>query len=202
MSSLTIASKYVNMTDVMQTSKRNKSGSPQAENSTTEVGNDHFDCDESLMPIIELLFFAYRDFISEPDEILGEFGFGRAHHRVLHFVSRHPGLRVADLLEILKITKQSLARVLKQLVEEDFIVQQAGRSDRRERRLFTTQKGSQLARDLATPQLNRIGAAIADLDKDKRDAVTNFLYSMITDKDRKDVSRIIGQSQQLQRRSV
>lgn len=183
------------MADVMQTLKPRNSVSPDTRTVRTDPGDKNLDHSDSFMPIIELLFFAYRDFISEPDEILGEFGFGRAHHRVLHFVSRHPGLRVADLLEILKITKQSLARVLKQLVEEDFIVQQAGNSDRRERRLFTTQKGSQLARDLATPQLNRIAAAIADFDEDKRDAVRNFLYSMITDKDREDVSRIIEQSE-------
>ena len=67
---------------------------------------------------MELLFFAYRDFTREPDAMLAEFGFGRAHHRVLHFVDRNPGLRVADLLDILKITKQSLARVLKQLVDD------------------------------------------------------------------------------------
>jgi len=74
--------------------------------------------DDELMAFAELLFFAYREFTSEPDSVLGEYGFGRAHHRVLHFVYRHPGLRVADLLDILDITKQSLARVLKQLVDQ------------------------------------------------------------------------------------
>ena len=72
--------------------------------------------DRSLVALVELLFFAYRDFTGDPDEILAEFQFGRAHHRVLHFVEHYPGLRVADLLDILKITKQSLARVLRQLV--------------------------------------------------------------------------------------
>src|SRR5215813_2129031 len=75
--------------------------------------------------LIELLFFAYRDFIGDADELLARLDFGRAHHRVLHFVNRHPGMRVADLLEILKITKQSLARVLKQLVDQGWIVQKA-----------------------------------------------------------------------------
>src|SRR5215813_11567791 len=82
--------------------------------------------DPHLLTFVELLFFAYRDFTREADAVLAEFGLGRAHHRVLHFVNRHPGLRVADLLEILKITKQSLARVLKQLVDEHWIAQQAG----------------------------------------------------------------------------
>jgi DNA-binding MarR family transcriptional regulator len=72
--------------------------------------------------IIELMYFAYRDFTSDPDQILAEYGFGRAHHRVLHFVNRLPGLTVAELLDVLKITKQSLARVLKQLIDAGYIV--------------------------------------------------------------------------------
>src|SRR5258705_10235997 len=91
--------------------------------------------DPRLITVVELLFFAYRDFTREADAVLAEYGLGRAHHRVLHFVNRHPGLRVADLLEVLKITKQSLARVLKQLVDEGWIGQQAGLEDRRERLL-------------------------------------------------------------------
>ena len=78
------------------------------------------------IPYIELLFFAYRDFISDPDAALLAYGFGRAHHRVIHFVNRHPGIRVADLLDILKITKQSLGRVLKQLLDTGFIEQRPG----------------------------------------------------------------------------
>ena len=81
---------------------------------------------EPIWDIIELLFFAYRDFIGDPDEVLAKFGFGRAHHRVLHFVNRNPGMKVADLLDILKITKQSLGRVLKQLVDQGYIVQKEG----------------------------------------------------------------------------
>src|SRR5512144_1020089 len=79
----------------------------------------------------ELLFFAYRDFTRDPDAILRDFGFGRAHHRVLHFVARHSGLRVADLLDVLKITKQSVGRLLKQLIDTGYIVQRAGSADRR-----------------------------------------------------------------------
>src|SRR5918912_2161190 len=101
--------------------------------------------DEQLIELVELLFFAYRDFTGEADEVLAQFGFGRAHHRVLHFVNRQPGLRVADLLEILKITKQSLARVLKQLVDEGWIAQQTGVDDRRERLLRVSEKGAGLA---------------------------------------------------------
>src|SRR3712207_4299541 len=82
--------------------------------------------------LIELFFFAYRDFVSDPDRILDEYGFGRAHHRVLHFVSRNPGLTIAELLDILRITKQSLNRVLKELIEKDFI-EKIGRASCRER---------------------------------------------------------------------
>jgi hypothetical protein len=85
----------------------------------------HFD-------VIELLFFAYRDFVSDPDRILTDYGFGRAHHRVLHFVNRQPGLTIAELLDILRITKQSLNRVLKELVEKGFIEQRPGVQDRRQ----------------------------------------------------------------------
>ena len=91
--------------------------------------------------IIELLFFAYRDFVGDADHELEAFGFGRAHHRVMHFVHRYPGLKVADLLDVLRITKQSLGRVLKQLLDEGYIVQKAGNNDRRQRLLFATAKG-------------------------------------------------------------
>ena len=104
---------------------------------------------EPLWDIIELLFFAYRDFVSDPDDVLARFNFGRAHHRVLHFVNRHPGMKVADLLDVLKITKQSLGRVLKQLVDEGYVLQKEGENDRRQRLLYVTPKGEQLAMKLA-----------------------------------------------------
>src|SRR5262245_62600912 len=96
--------------------------------------------DATAFDLIELLFFAYRDFTSDADEVLAKFGFGRAHHRVLHFVNRNPGMKVAELLDILKITKQSLGRVLKQLVDEGYVAQRAGANDRRQRLLFLTAK--------------------------------------------------------------
>ena len=112
--------------------------------------------DESapMYDLIELFFFAYRDFVGDADRLLETYGFGRAHHRVLHFVSRQPGLTIAELLDILKITKQSLNRVLKELIAENFIEARAGAIDRRHRQLFTTPKGSKLARDLALPALD------------------------------------------------
>ena len=108
---------------------------------------------------IELLFFAYRDFTAEPDAILEEYGFGRAHHRVVHFVGRHPLITVGDLLAILRITKQSLNRVLGQLLRQGFIVQHRGALDRRQRLLELTDRGRELERRLSEPQRARIGAA-------------------------------------------
>src|SRR3984893_15048487 len=104
---------------------------------------------EPCWDLIELLFFAYRDFVGDPDEVLAKLGFGRAHHRVLHFINRNPGIKVADLLVILKITKQSLGRVLKQLVDEGYVAQREGANDRRQRLLFATPKGEALALKLA-----------------------------------------------------
>ncbi len=108
---------------------------------------------------IELLFFAYRDFTAEPDAILARYGFGRAHHRVIHFVGRHPQMTVGELLAILRITKQSLSRVLGQLVRQEFILQQAGSHDRRQRLLELTPKGRDLERKLSEPQRARIANA-------------------------------------------
>ena len=108
--------------------------------------------------IIELLFFAYRDFVGDADHELEAFGFGRAHHRVMHFVYRYPGLKVADLLDVLRITKQSLGRVLKQLLDEGYIVQKTGNNDRRQRLLYATAKGEALVAKLAGLQTDRINA--------------------------------------------
>ena len=108
---------------------------------------------------IELLFFAYRDFTADPDDILKTYGFGRAHHRVIHFVGHTPGMTVAELLKILRITKQSLSRVLKQLVDEGFIDQQTGTQDRRQRLLYLTDKGRALEQELSAPQRARVARA-------------------------------------------
>jgi DNA-binding MarR family transcriptional regulator len=129
--------------------------------------------------IIELLFFAYRDFVGDADHELEVFGFGRAHHRVLHFVHRYPGLKVADLLDVLRITKQSLGRVLKQLLDEGYIVQKAGNNDRRQRLLFATAKGEALVGKLAGLQTDRITRALRDIGPVGAEAVRQFLRAMI-----------------------
>jgi DNA-binding MarR family transcriptional regulator len=129
--------------------------------------------------LIELLFFAYRDFTSDPDQILARYGFGRAHHRVVHFVNRRPGLTVAELLDVLKITKQSLARVLKQLIDTGHIVQVQGPRDRRQRELYPTAKGRALSLALATPQSRRIAKALEGAAPGDRAAVERFLRNMV-----------------------
>ncbi|HZH51977.1 MAG TPA: MarR family transcriptional regulator [Microvirga sp.] len=141
--------------------------------------------------LIELFFFAYRDFVSDPDRILTEYGFGRAHHRVLHFVDRNPGLTIAELLDILRITKQSLNRVLKELIEKDFIESRTGTSDRRQRLLYTTASGHDLAVKMAKLQTRRIMRALADLDPDARRHLSAYLLSLIDPDDRAHVERLV-----------
>ncbi len=138
--------------------------------------------------IIELLFFAYRDFVGDADHELEAFGFGRAHHRVLHFVYRYPGLKVADLLDVLRITKQSLGRVLKQLLDEGYIVQKTGNNDRRQRLLYATPKGEALVAKLAGLQTQRIDRALADIAPAEAETVRRFLRAMI---DRDDPDKVL-----------
>src|ERR1700743_1073 len=133
--------------------------------------------------IIELLFFAYRDFVGDADNELEAFGFGRAHHRVLHFVFRYPGLKVADLLDVLRITKQSLGRVLKQLLDEGYIVQKTGNNDRRQRLLFATAKGEALVAKLAGLQTDRIIRALRYSAPPAADTVRQCLRAMIDQDD-------------------
>jgi DNA-binding MarR family transcriptional regulator len=138
--------------------------------------------------IIELLFFAYRDFVGDADQELEAFGFGRAHHRVMHFVTRYPGLKVADLLDVLRITKQSLGRVLKQLLDEGYIVQKTGNNDRRQRLLFATAKGEALVEKLAGLQTRRIDRALHEIGPAAADEIRGFLRAMI---DRDDPDKVL-----------
>lgn len=149
--------------------------------------------------IIELLFFAYRDFVGDPDEVLAKFAFGRAHHRVLHFVNRHPGMKVADLLDILNITKQSLGRVLKQLVDQGYVVQKEGEHDRRQRLLYVTAKGEALSLKLAQLQTERIERAFGELGAGAHDAARRFLTAMIDNDNREEVLRLIARADRVKR---
>lgn len=155
-------------------------------------GSDTAEAREHLVACAELLFFAYRDFTREADRVLTEYGFGRAHHRVLHFVHRHPGLRVAQLLDILKITKQSLARVLKELIDKGFISSKPGPEDRRERLLNVTVKGAKLTERLTALQIQRIESALAQAGPGADTAARKFLFAMIAENDRPHVETLIG----------
>lgn len=149
-----------------------------------------------MLELIELFFFAYRNFVSDPDEILQGIGFGRAHHRVLHFVNRHPGMRVTDLLDILRITKQSLGRVLRELVDQGFIDSRAGKSDRRQRLLYLTPKGEGLARQFVAIQSARIERALGECGSDSRELARRFLVAMIDPEDRGPVEKLIARADQ------
>jgi DNA-binding MarR family transcriptional regulator len=150
------------------------------------------DAPSADMPIdvMGLFYFAYRDFVGDADALLERQGFGRAHHRVLYFVSIKPGMPVADLLDILKITKQSLARVLRQLIDNGYITQKTGESDRRQRLLFTTEKGRQFFQTLSSTQTSRIDAAIAALPPEGKRTVLKFFVGMVEPSDRVTLDRL------------
>lgn len=139
-----------------------------------ETGQDEF-----LTQAVELMFFAYRDFVSDPDTLLSRHGFGRAHHRVLHFVGRQPGLSIAELLSILAITKQSLSRVLRELIDHDYVEQRHDEKDGRKRLLFLTDKGRELQNDLLTPQHIRFAEALEKSDPETLAAWQSFMFQLI-----------------------
>lgn len=183
------------MTDITSdtaSGRRNAAQSASKSSSSPDVSNETVQMD--LVACVELFYFAYRDFTCDPDTILEQYGFGRAHHRVLHFVHRNPGLNVAELLDILKITKQSLARVLKQLVDEGFIIQRAGDEDRRERRLYVSAKGSRLTDKLTQIQVKRLESALSKAGPGADALTRQFLFGMIAEKDRAYVEALIKQN--------
>ena len=171
------------MADVILSSSSSAAGSKPSEGRPANSTSSGLRWD-----IIELLFFAYRDFVGDADHELEAFGFGRAHHRVLHFVHRYPGLKVADLLDVLRITKQSLGRVLKQLLDEGYIVQKAGSNDRRQRLLFATPKGEALVAKLAGLQTERLNRALRGIEPAGHETVRQFLRAMI---DRDDPDKVL-----------
>jgi len=141
--------------------------------------------EDELRQGIELLFFAYRDFTAKADQRLAQFGFGRAHHRVIYFVGRHPGMTVSDLLGILHITKQSLSRVLGQLVRQGFITQRTGPVDRRQRLLDLTEKGAELERQLTEEQRNLIARAYRAAGAESVEGFRKVLLGLIDENDRR-----------------
>lgn len=181
---VTIQPKYVNMADINVWPGASRSGDATSGKPTP--------ADQPVWDIIELIFFAYRDFVGDPDSVLAAFGFGRAHHRVLHFVNRNPGLKVAELLDILKITKQSLGRVLKQLIDQGYVEQREGEKDRRQRLLFVTPKGEALALRLADLQTQRIMRAFGELGPDAPAIVRRFLVAMLDPEARRNIVAFIA----------
>jgi len=152
------------------------------------AANPLFLREEELRQGIELLFYAYRDFTSGPDAMLASYGFGRAHHRVIYFVGRHPEMTVTELLGILKITKQSLSRVLSQLIEQGFITQRAGERDRRQRLLGLTEKGVELERQLSENQRARVARAYREAGAQAVEGFRKVMLGIISspeDRDRK-----------------
>ena len=146
--------------------------------------------EEELRQAIELLYYGYRDFTAEPDAMLARYGFGRAHHRVIYFVGRHPQMSVSDLLAILRITKQSLSRVLSQLVRQGFIRQSPGNHDRRRRLLELTDKGIELERQLSENQRQRIARAYREAGASAVDGFRKVMLGIISsEEDRKRIGR-------------
>jgi len=141
--------------------------------------------EEELRQAIELLFFAYRDFSAAPDALLAEQDLGRAHHRVIYFIGRHPGITVSDLLAILGITKQSLARVLNQLVTDGFVTQTPGMRDRRQRLLELTPKGVALERALTEKQRQRVAEAYRQAGPAAVEGFRKVMVELIDERDRK-----------------
>lgn len=144
---------------------------------------------------IELLFFAYRDFTGDPDVILARSGFGRAHHRILHFVGAYPGINVAELLSILRITKQSLGRVLKQLLKQGFVEQRPGKHDKRQRLLFLTDKGRAFEAHLSTPQHERVRRAFTSAGPEAVNGYLQVLEHLINESERKIILDTIKRGQ-------
>jgi DNA-binding MarR family transcriptional regulator len=156
---------------------------------TKTFANPLFLREDELRQGIEMLFYAYRDFTAEPDAILAKIGFGRAHHRVVHFVGRQPGMTVSELLDILRITKQSLSRVLSQLVQEGYITQRPGTRDRRQRLLELTPKGAELERQLSEGQRALVARAYRAAGAEAVDGFRKVLLGLINETDRQKFGR-------------
>lgn len=150
--------------------------------------------DEQLRQGIELMFFAYRDFTGDPDQVLADRGYGRAHHRAIHFIKRRPGISIAGLLDILQVTKQSLNRVLRQLVDDGLVTSSMGEVDRRQRLLHLSPAGEELERTLSDPQRARLRKAYAEVGADAVAGFRRVLEQMINDEQRDDVLSLIGQN--------
>lgn len=150
--------------------------------------------DEQLRQGIELLFFAYRDFTGDPDNVLAGRGYGRAHHRAIHFIKRRPGITVAGLLDILQVTKQSLNRVLRQLVEDGLVLSKIGKEDRRQRNLHLSPEGEALEHALSELQRERVRRAYRAAGPEAVAGFRLVLEQMINEAGRDAVLDLVEQS--------
>jgi DNA-binding MarR family transcriptional regulator len=156
---------------------------------TRPPANPLFLREEELRQGIELLFYAYRDFTFESDQQLKRYQLGRAHHRALYFIGRHPGQTVGHLLSIVKVTKQSISRVLKDLLEQGYVEQKSGTRDRRERRLELTEKGKKLELELTGRQAQRFARAYRDTGAESVDGFRKVLLGLLDPEDRAEVEK-------------
>lgn len=148
--------------------------------------------DEQLRQGVELMFFAYRAFTSDADEILKTEGFWRAHHRALHFIGSRKALAVSDLLEILGVTKQSLNRVLRELIDKGLVESRVGEKDRRRRVLALTEEGAALERRLAEAQRARVRRAFREAGPDAVAGFRQVLERMLDPEAREQMARFVG----------
>jgi len=151
--------------------------------------------DEQLRQGIELLFFAYRDFTGDPDQVLAARGYGRAHHRAIHFIKRRPGITIAGLLDILQVTKQSLNRVMRQLIDDGLVISREGATDRRQRTLTLSPEGEALEHALSEPQRARVRKAYGAVGPEAVAGFRAVLEQMINESGRADVLSLIGKDQ-------
>ncbi len=157
----------------------------------TNIDLSEINEEELFLKSTELLYFAYRDFIAWPDDQLQKYGFGRAHHRVLFFVSQNPGMTVAELLNVLNITKQSLSRVLSALIDKGYIIQNIGPNDRRQRLLNLTDKGDALLAEVSEHQKEQMLKACRDAGLTSVDGFWKVLMSLIKPENRNEILKLI-----------
>ncbi len=168
---------------------------PPSGGGTTSVSRPDqllFLTDEQLRQGIELMFFAYRDFTSDPDTVLAERGYGRAHHRAIHFIKRRPGTTIAGLLDILQVTKQSLNRVMRQLSDDGLVVTTPGKADRRQRLLTLSPEGDALEAELSALQRARVRRAFRAAGPEAVAGFRAVLEEMINEEGRDDVMSLVG----------
>lgn len=165
--------------------------SPRAKAATSTGEQLLFLTDDQLRQGIELMFFAYRGFTADPDRILDDRGYGRAHHRALHFINRRAGLTVNELLEILGVTKQSLNRVLRQLVDDGLVQSTVGAKDRRQRNLTLTEAGQALEAELSATQRRRMRQAYSNAGPQAVQGFREVLEQIIDPERRDQIERLL-----------